>query len=264
MNSYARILGMTIFTTKLLFYNIADHLQYQKKISTIEFVFRQNLTLGQELTINEFYSNIIKPLNLKDIEGITVFKALDVNKRQKIRVEDFVIVIDSYRDDNNFYEKKISEISENNLKDGNIQNNENENNNPYGLNDVQLFWINKYLSFLKKIDITERMAFDSAKLDPDNKEEQINLDNLKRKLKVLIPKELISATELNHISDAFDINNNRILSYDDYNGIIESCKNDTKFALLLKKNDNEYPLVNYIMNNGTNLKKLPLRTNKFR
>ena len=81
MNTYARILGMTIFSIKLLFYNIADYLQYQKKISTIEFVFRQNLTLGQELTINEFYSNIIKPLNLKDIEGITVFKALDVNKR---------------------------------------------------------------------------------------------------------------------------------------------------------------------------------------
>ena len=120
MNTYARILGMTIFSTKLLFYNIADHLQYQKKISTIEFVFRQNLTLGQELTINEFYSNIIKPLNLKDIEGITVFKALDVNKRQKIRVEDFVIVIDSYRDDNSFYAKKISEISEKISKDGNV------------------------------------------------------------------------------------------------------------------------------------------------
>ena len=55
MNTYARILGMTIFSIKLLFYNIADYLQYQKKISTIEFVFRQNLTLGQELTINEFY-----------------------------------------------------------------------------------------------------------------------------------------------------------------------------------------------------------------
>ena len=260
MNSYARILGMTIFTTKLLFYNIADNLQYQKKLSTIEFVFRQNLTLEQELTINEFYSNITKPLNLKDIEGITVFKALDVNKRQKIRVEDFVIVIDSYRDDNSFYAKKISEIEDKNLHDGNLQNNESWN--PYGLNDVQLFWINKYCSYLKTIDITERMAFDSAKIEPENKDEKINLDNLKRKLKILIPKELVSATELNNISDAFDINNNRILSYDDYIGIIESCKNDPKFALLFKKNDNEYPLMNYMINKGTDLKKLPLRTNK--
>ena len=53
-----------------------------------------------------------------------------------------------------------------------------------------------------------------------------------------------------------------MLSYDDYIGIIESCKNDSKFSLLLKKNDNEYPLLNYMINNGTDLKKLPLRTNK--
>ena len=261
MNTYARILGMSQLPTKLVFYNIADNLQYQKKISTLEFVFRQNLTLGQDLTINEFYSNIIKPLDLKDIEGITVFKALDVNKRQKIRVEDFVIVIDSYRDDNSFYAKKLSEISEKNPEDINNESNRNINNQ-YGLNDVQLFWINKYLNYLQKIDITERMAFDSAKLDVENKNEQINLDNLKRKLKVLIPKDLISATELNNISDAFDINNNRMLSYDDYIGIIECVKNDPKFAMLFKSNNNEYPLLNYMMNRGTDLKKLPLRTNK--
>jgi hypothetical protein len=51
-----------------------------------------------------FTSGISNKLNLDDLTTIIIFKGIDHHKKGKIKIEDFVLTIDSYRDD--FLEQK--------------------------------------------------------------------------------------------------------------------------------------------------------------
>lgn len=249
---YGEILGEPILSSKLVFYTIAEKLQ-SINTSTIEFVYLQNLTLSQELNINEFYINLIEKLNIDNKMSVLAFKALDINKIGKIRVEDFVIVIDSYRDN-----KRQMQTIEQNENDVNDDVDELKHKR-FNLSDIQIFWINKYCIFLKRIDITQKMAFDTTKTDPALNE--INLDALKRKLKIL-SKDLLSALELNNISNAFDVNGNRFIDYEDYKDVIESSRQNQKFRRLFNNNYDTSSLLNDYTSKGTDISKLPFRSNK--
>lgn len=112
-NFFSKILQGVICSPILAFYNIASIIENKLKISTLEFVYKNGLSLEEEININDFYTKIADNLKIDDITTIIVFKGLDPDKKGKINVQDFVVVIDSYRED--------SSKSQDN-KDGTLEN----------------------------------------------------------------------------------------------------------------------------------------------
>ena len=115
--SWYQLLKINVKSAKCAFYIIAESLS-KKKLSTIEFIYQQNLTLKQELNINEFNINIIDKLNVDSAISLIAFKGLDVQRKGKIKIEDFLIVIDSYREDNyDAVDTKDNSDKENNINE---------------------------------------------------------------------------------------------------------------------------------------------------
>jgi Ca2+-binding EF-hand superfamily protein len=321
-----------LYSITLVLYSISYTLEREFKISTLEFIYKLSLTMDKEININEFYNTIGDALKLDDVSSIMIFKGLDYNKKGKIRVEDFVLVIDSYREDiltlgekdsntqnlskdeNNFIlnlknfldecyltpgnifekiemnnlnyveygimmktlkeelldsmsnvdktkENQINECIKNVLnllkKEGNkifqedfenlIKSVQDNTDNPnktqsntqhfkINLNDVQLYWINKYLLLLEGVNLTDKMAFDMAK---DPKTNILQLENLKKKIKLISPVGRISALDLNTMIEALDINKKKFLTLTDYEGLMEVIKNSKAPIHSEEKNLNE-------------------------
>jgi Ca2+-binding EF-hand superfamily protein len=302
-NNFSKIIEHPIASPILAFYNVAYIIEKRLKLSTLEFIYKNRLTLEQELNINDFYLKISDCLKIDDITSIIVFKGLDCLKRGKIKVEDFVVVINSYRSDsaltpnesktvNNFnnsfqnlksdidylkeqlslnsvtvdeiYDKakkndmtSISnalrallskadmtrvenvlmfikndegKIQKNDLQrillQDNIDNkfiydfskNKSTKSNKFGLNDAQIYWIQKLINLLDSISVTPLMAFEAAV--EKNKNDVINLDTYKKKLNILISPGKVTASELNFIADSLDVFNNRTLLQQDYLDIL--------------------------------------------
>jgi Ca2+-binding EF-hand superfamily protein len=97
----------------LAFYNIASIIENKLKISTLEFVYKNGLSLEDEININDFYTKIADNLKIDDITTIIVFKGLDPDKKGKILVQDFVVVIDSYREDSSKTQESKESLTEN-------------------------------------------------------------------------------------------------------------------------------------------------------
>lgn len=245
---WCQLLDCKLKSSKCAFYLIASKLS-EMKCSTLEFIYRQNLNLKQEININEFNINIIDQLRISNSISIVAFRALDILHRGKIKIEDFVIVIDSYR----------SDFKKNDQPDKQNKNDNDDIKCKFNLKDEEIFWIIKFCYFIKEIDITEKMAFDAAKIQENASE--INLDTFKRKIKVL-SNDKLTALELNHISDAFDVNHNRFINYDDYCEVVNSAKQNSKFVMLYNNNFNTYPLIEYFSSQDNNISKLPFRTNQ--
>lgn len=261
INYYERILGQSLGSYTFAFYKIANKIQ-ANKWSTMEFIYLQGLCLEDELNINEFLSKIIIKLKLENELGINVFRALDVEKKGKITVENFVMVIDSYRDK----EKKRRNKTNESEKESNADSEEMKRNAFEGIDgklftiaDQNIFWINKFLELLKSIEITEKMCFENSKESPFDKE--INVDSMKRKLKLMLPQNKTSAIELNNIADAFDINKNRKINYEEYSEIISKAQDDPKYNVISKQKQNIYPLISYMSSANKNISDLPLRNN---
>jgi hypothetical protein len=345
-NNFSRVIEHPIASPILAFYNVAYIIERRLKLSTVEFVFKNGLTLEQELNINDFYLKISDSLKIDDITSIIVFKGLDYSKKGKIKVEDFVVVIDSYRNDigvrntkgtpqggrGDFYVIKsdieyfkeqlgvntvtVDEIYERSkgsgftnvlnalralLNDTDMTRVENvlcliktEDNkvnkvdiqkllaqdkidnkfifdmskskaiktNKYGLNDAQIYWINKLISLLESINVTPLMAFEAA---IEKNKGEINLDTYKKKLNILISPGKVTATELNYIADSLNVYNNRVLPQQDYIDIIGIAESDPRVNLFSasthvkdSKNNFKNPLYNTFTDNENNL---PIRGN---
>ena len=89
-----------IISPSLIFYDLAETIQYRHGISTLEFFHSLNLEPEQEITIEDFYLHLGSRMGLDEISEIVLFKSLDYNKKSKIKIEDLILVIDSYRKDN--------------------------------------------------------------------------------------------------------------------------------------------------------------------
>ena len=91
----------------MIFYDIAERLKYSYGTTTIDYFKSLNLEPEQEITIDDFYLNLGNKMGLDEISNIILFKSIDYNKDDKIKIEDLILVIDSYRNDN-FDEKSFS------------------------------------------------------------------------------------------------------------------------------------------------------------
>ena len=89
-----------IISPSLIFYDLAERIQYRYGLSTVEFFHSLNLEPDKEISIEDFYLQLGSKMGLDEISEIVLFKSLDYNKNSKIKIEDLILVIDSYRNDN--------------------------------------------------------------------------------------------------------------------------------------------------------------------
>ena len=96
---FSETLIKTIPSPIFAYYKFAYKIEKLIKTSTLEFIYNIGLTLDNEITLNDFLLKIGLNLRLEDIYANMVFKGLDYKKKGRVLIEDFVLVIDSYRDD---------------------------------------------------------------------------------------------------------------------------------------------------------------------
>ena len=89
-----------IISPSLIFYDIAERLKYRYDTSTLDFFHSLNLEPEKEINIEDFYLYLGNKIGLDEISEIVLFKSLDYDKDDKIKIEDLILVIDSYRNDN--------------------------------------------------------------------------------------------------------------------------------------------------------------------
>ena len=94
------IIKIKIISPSLIFYDIAEKLKYKYNMSTIEFFHSLNLEPEKEITIDDFYLYLGSKIISDKISEIVLFKSIDYDKDDKIKIEDLILVIDSYRNDN--------------------------------------------------------------------------------------------------------------------------------------------------------------------
>ena len=313
---FENLLNEKILSPSFVFYKVADIIQKKFNLSTLELIYKFNLTLETEVNLNDFYTSFSQKLYLDNISSIILFKGIDYKKKEKIRIEDLVLVIDSFRDDSleenkidedavkkaqilkmfmdknfitvdqlfedaelnylkyddlksrimkeiklsqkNFNEEEpinesvvdnvLTHLSKNDkiFKDSFEKYLPNDNKKKEGeknkiiLNDIDKYWINKYLDMLASVSITPKMAFEAAS-HPAQKN-IINLEDLKRQLKIILPNGRISTEEANSIMDSFDVNKTRLLEINQYEDIINQILN--------KRNEYKVKTNNYLNNNN--------------
>ena len=320
---FEKILNDKILSPSLIFYKVGEIIQTKYNLSTLELIYKLNLTLESEVNEFEFYTFFSQKLLLDEITSIVLFNGVDYKKRKKIKIEDLVLVIDSYRD--NFLEEnkidddskikaqilkmfmdknfitidqlfegaeynylKYDELKSRIMKEIRLaQNNFSENEpinesivdnvlthlskndkifkdsfekyfpkekkksdldkNEIILSDIQKYWINKYLDMLSSVSITPKMAFEAAV--NKYKKNIVNLEDLKRQLKIMLPNGRISNEEADSIMDSFDINKTRLLEINQYENIINQILKD--------KNKNRIMSNNFINGNqGVSIKNI--------
>ena len=304
---FEKILEEKIVCPSFIFYKTVQTLKNKYRILPMEFFYSIGLYTSSVINLKEFYTKIATKLFLDDIDCMLIFKGLDYKNCGKIKINDLILVLNSFYDENNevfnilnemkkeeeksakilkmFFDKNninidiffedgkanymdYNEIKKNMMKE--ISNNQNnfeikepitekivENvlnsisrnfkifkddldnylknskkeriRNYIKLNDIQKYWIEQYIGILKSINITPKMAFESA--TQRNSPNLINLEDLKRQLHILFPGGKISVIELNNMMDALNINNNMTLEKSQYDQIMkqilkEKEKND--------------------------------------
>ena len=312
---FEKITDEKIISPSLIFYKIADTIKNKFHISSLEFIYSIGLHTSSVINLNDFYTKIAQKLKLDDISCMVVFKGLDYKNNGRIKITDFILVIDSYKDNSNenryLYPQTMREEEKNAkilklfldknsinmdhlFEDGQvnftnytdlkntlmkeISNNHNnfkikepinektvdsvllsvsknykifrddlENfmqsskmetiHNYIKLNDIQKYWIKRYINTLDSINITPKMAFESAA--QSKTPNLINLEDLKRQLRILLPNGRISVSELNNMMDAFDINKNKIIERQKYDKIIKQINSDNNDNNNNKNNNNE-------------------------
>ena len=319
---FEKILNEKILSPSLIFYKVGEIIEKKYNLSTLELIYKFNLTLETEVNDIEFYTSFSQKLLLDEMTSIVLFNGIDYKKKRKIKIEDLVLVIDSYRDnyleenkidddsikkaqilkmfmDKNFitidhlfegaeynylyYDELKSRImKEIKLAQNNFTENEpiNESivdnvlthlskndkifkdsfekyfpkdnkksdlNNEIILSDLQKYWINKFLDFLSLVSITPKMIFESSL--NKYKTNIINLEDLKRQLKIILPNGRISNDEAESIMNSLDINKNRLLEINQYENIINQVLKYKKNFRIMNNN--------FINNNeGVNIKNI--------
>ena len=89
-----------IISPSLIFYDIAERLKYRNDSSTIEYFHSLNLEPEKEINMEDFYLYLGNKMGLDELSEIVLFKSIDYDKDDKIKVADLILVIDSYRNDN--------------------------------------------------------------------------------------------------------------------------------------------------------------------
>ena len=77
-----------IISPSLIFYSLADKLQFSQDMTTIDYFESLGLKPDIEIKMEEFYLNYGKKLGLDEMENIILFKSIDYNNDGKIKIGD--------------------------------------------------------------------------------------------------------------------------------------------------------------------------------
>ena len=140
------------------FYIFANKMDEKYKgYSTLEFIMKNNLSIEDQININQFIYKISKPLEINDLMSLIIFKSFIIGKNSTINIYDFINVIDSFRYKDNEYLPKIKEDKNNKEEE---------------------YIIGNFIDLCKKKNITEVEIFKFAiQLNNNNKSISSNVDD---------------------------------------------------------------------------------------
>ena len=110
-NYFSKILNIIILSPILILQNIADYFDKNIIKKTRDFFNEKKIDTQSEINIIEFIKFVSENLYLDDVTSLILFKILDHHKKGLIILDEFIIVIDSYREynqDDNIISKNLS------------------------------------------------------------------------------------------------------------------------------------------------------------
>ena len=109
-NFFEKILEEKIISPSFIFYKTANILKNKLRISPSEFIYSIGLYSTSIINLKEFFTKIATKLFLDDIDCMLIFKGLDYKNCGKIKINDFILVLNSFYDENyNIKEKNVIE-----------------------------------------------------------------------------------------------------------------------------------------------------------
>ena len=267
-NYFSKILNIIILSPILILQNIADYFDKNIIKKTRDFFSEKKIDTQSEINIIEFIKFVSENLYLDDVTSLILFKILDHHKKGLIILDEFIIVIDSYREDNqddNIISKNLSPeiisaelfklIIDKNFIDlkelfndstitvknlikkikSKIKNNEEENL----VNTI----LNNFLSYIVNINNnnSDNLSYELIiKYLPETKSSNIHqkiylnqfqINNLDKYLKILNENDLNSETILNYNTNSFSQNIS-------LNNLKESILNNTNKKVNINDVDN--------------------------
>ena len=246
-----------ILSPSLIFYSLADKLQYSHGMTTIDFFESLGLRPEMEIKMEDFYLNYSKKLGLEDMDNIILFKSVDYDKDGKIKIEDLILVIDSYRNDNlneKYLTGDISLQNDSNLFKIFLEKNfitldliyEKAEYNYMNYIDIKSFLINEmynYKRFSDKQDTNINETIIENVLSAIKRNEKIFKNDLRNYLGELIFNQ---EKNINDINDSINLDEKQKYWINKFLDMINAAKTTPKMIFSLAVKDSNNNIVNII------------------
>ncbi len=99
-NYFSELLNKKIYSPSLIIYEISLKIKNIYKKSTLEFFITNNLEASGEINLEDLTNLFYKKLKIDELSTTIFYKIINYNRKNKIKIEDIILIIDSFRDDN--------------------------------------------------------------------------------------------------------------------------------------------------------------------
>ena len=100
-NYFSNLLNIKILSSSLILYEISFRLKNIYKKSTLEFFISNNFESSGEINLEQLVNLFNKQLNIDENIINIFYDMINYNNKNKIKIENIILTIDSFRDDNN-------------------------------------------------------------------------------------------------------------------------------------------------------------------
>ena len=97
---FGNLLNTKIYSPSLVLYEISNNFKRIYKKSTLEFFNSNKYEISGEINLEDLITLFSNKLNISELMSTIFFKIMDYKKKNRIKIEDTILVIDSFRDDN--------------------------------------------------------------------------------------------------------------------------------------------------------------------
>ena len=101
-NYFSNILGVKIISPSLILYNISKKLKEKYKKSTLEFFSTNNMEASGKINQEKLMNLFKAKLNMDENDIRIFFDMMNYDNKTEIKIENIILTIDSFRDDNNY------------------------------------------------------------------------------------------------------------------------------------------------------------------
>ena len=108
---FSNLLGKKIYSPSLILYEISNKIKTFYKKSTLEFFISNNIPASGEISLEDLINLFSKYLNIEEVISSIFFNLINYNNKNKIKIEDIILAIDSFRDDN--YNNRLNDKDKN-------------------------------------------------------------------------------------------------------------------------------------------------------